>query len=101
LFFMLGLGFFSWIRSGICFSTTPLRAVTGEFITIAGGAGLVALLNPGSTVAWAISIWLFVLVQSLYFFIVPANRATLPARSDGDAFASAYREAQRVLEDVS
>ncbi len=99
LFFLLGLGFFSWIRSGICFSTTPLRAIAAETITVAGGAGLVILLSPASNIAWAIGIWLFILVQALYFFFVPVPDATATVRAEEDPFASAYREAQRVLDE--
>lgn len=97
-FFFLGLGVLGWIRSGICFSGTPLRAVAAEIITVSGGAGLVALLGPGSSVTWAISIWLFFLVQALYFFIIPATDRPNAVRSDEDPFEQAHREARRVLE---
>ncbi|MBC2709661.1 MAG: hypothetical protein HGJ94_01190 [Desulfosarcina sp.] len=98
-FFFLGLGVFSWIRSGICFSGTPVRAVAAEIITVAGGAGLVALLGPGSTVTWSIGIWLFFLVQALYFFIVPATDPSDTVRTVEDSFELAHREAQRVLDE--
>lgn len=98
-FFFLGLGVFSWIRSGICFSGTPIRAVAAEIITVAGGAGLVALLGPVSTITWAISIWLFFLVQALYFFIIPATAPSTTVRTVEDPFEQARREAQRVLDE--
>lgn len=97
-FFLLGLGIFSWIRSGICFAGTPIRAVGAEIITLAGGAGLVALLGQGSTLAWTISIWLFFLVQALYFFLVPTTHPPATIRAVEDPFEQARREAQRVLE---
>lgn len=97
-FFLLGLGVFSWIRSGICFSGTPVRAVAAEIITVAGGAGLVALLAPASSITWAIGIWLFFLVQALYFFIVPATGTSNSALFVEDPFEQAHREAQRVLD---
>lgn len=98
-FLFLGLGVLSWIRSGICFGTPPLRAACAEIVLVAGGAGLVALLSPGSTIAWAIGIWLFFLVQSLYFFVVPAAgpQASAPVRED--TFEQAYRDARRVLDE--
>ena len=96
-FLFLGLGALSWIRSGICFTGAPLRAVAAEIITAAGGAGLVALLAPGSTIAWAVGIWLFFLMQSLYFFLVPAA-APAAVRPAADPFVQAHREALRVLE---
>ena len=98
-FFFLGLGVLGWIRSGICFSGTPVRASAAEIITLSGGAGLVALLGPGSTVTWSISIWLFFLVQALYFFIVPAVNRPDTARTVQDPFEQAHREARRVLEE--
>lgn len=98
VFFFLGLGVLCWLRSGICFSGFPLRAMIAETITAAGGAALVALLGPGSAVTWAISIWLFFLVQALYFFIVPHRGSTTADRQKADSFDQARREAQRVLE---
>jgi hypothetical protein len=71
-FFFLGLAVFSWIRSGSCFCGTPIRAVAAEILTVGGGAGLVVLFSPASTITWAIGIWLFFLIQAVYFFIVPA-----------------------------
>ena len=97
-FFFLGLGVFSWLRSGICYSRSPIRAVAAETITVAGGAGLVALLNPGSAITWSISIWLFFLVQALYFFIIPAADNTPAGRWSPDPFEQAHREALRILE---
>jgi len=99
-FFFLGLGVFSWIRSGICFTETPVRAVAAEFITVAGGGGLVALLGPASTITWAIGIWLFFLVQALYFFIIPSKEPSITDRTVEDSFERARREAQRVLDQV-
>ena len=97
-FFFLSLGVLGWIRSGICYSGTPIRAVAAEIITVAGGAGLVALLGLGSTVTWAIGIWLFFLVQTLYFFIIPAAAPSNTVRTIEDPFEQARREAQRVME---
>ena len=99
-FFFLGVGVLSWLRSGICFSNTPMRAMAAETISIAGGAGLAALLGPGTTVTWAVSIWLFFLVQALYFFIVPSVNRQTPAQTQPDPFDRAQREALRVLDDM-
>jgi hypothetical protein len=98
VFFFLGLGVLCWLRSGICFSHFPLRAMIAETITAAGGAALVTLLGPGNAVTWAISIWLFFLVQALYFFIVPHRGSTTADRHNVDPFDQAQREAQRILE---
>ena len=99
-FLFLGLGVLVWIRSGICFSATPLRAMAAETLTVGGGAGLAALLGPGTTLTWAISTWLFFLVQALYFFLVPSIAASTAARPAADPFEQAHREALRVLDEV-
>ena len=98
-FFFLGLGVLGWIRSGICFPGTPLRAIAAELITVTIGTALVAVLSPGSTLTWAIGIWLFFLVQALYFFIVPATSRPGAIRTVEDPFEQARREAWRVMEE--
>lgn len=100
VFFFLGWGVLSWLRSGICFSGFPLRAMIAETLTAGGGAALVALLGPANAVTWAISIWLFFLVQALYFFIVPPPRSKTADRQDADPFDRARRAARRILEDA-
>ena len=99
-FFFLGLGVFSWIRSGSCFCGTPVRAVAAEVITVGGGAGLVSLLGPGSSLTWAISIWLFFLVQAVYFYMVPTSCPPDAVGTASDPFDASHREALRVLEDA-
>jgi len=99
-FFFLALGVLCWLRSGICFSRFPIRAVAAETVTAAGGAGLIALLNPGSTVAWSVSLWLFFLIQALYFFIVPVAGKAPAAQHRADPFEQAFRAARRILEET-
>jgi len=99
-FFFLALGVLGWLRSGICFNRFPIRAMASETITTAGGAGLIVLLNPGSAVAWSVSIWLFFLMQALYFFIVPTDGAVPDATSAEDPFEQAHRGARRILEEI-
>lgn len=97
-FFLLGLGVLAWIRSGVCFAGAPLRALAAEILTAAGGAGLVALLRPGTSLAWAVSLWLFFLVQALYFYLVPPAEAATRSRPSADPFVMAQREALRLLD---
>ena len=99
-FFFLALGMLCWLRSGICFSRFPIRAVAAETTTVAGGAGLILLLDPASAVAWSVSIWLFFLMQALYFFIVPVAENDPAASCSQDPFEQAHREARRILETV-
>ncbi len=97
-FFLLGLGILSWIRSGICFMGPPLRRLTAEVITVVGGAGIVAMCGPGSHFTWALAVWLFFLVQALYFFIVPSIAKQGTAVQPQDPFLAAMREAEKTLE---
>ena len=99
-FLFLALGMLCWLRSGICFNRYPIRAIAAETISTAGSAGLIVLLNPVSTISWSISIWLFFLMQALYFFIVPvSNRQTSPPYNQ-DSFEQAHREARQIMEDA-
>ena len=97
-FFFMAMGVLAWIRSGICFDRTPFRAVVAEILTLAGGAGLMAILTPAGTLAWTLSIWLFALIQSLYFFIVPLPARLRRQTTETDPFTAACREARRILE---
>lgn len=71
----------SWIRSGVCFPRSPLQSLFRELILCGGGGLVVALWGPSTPIAWVLSIWLFSLVQSLFFVLFePATRssASLP-----------------------
>jgi hypothetical protein len=69
-FLLLSLGMLSWIRSGICFQNAFVRSLGVEILLCIGGGTLVAYFNPHSTLTWALGIWMFFLVQSLYFTVM-------------------------------
>ncbi len=97
-FLFLVLGILSWIRSGICFPGA-LQKVTGigvELLVCFGGGVLVAYFSPHSRVSWAIGIWMFFLVQSLYFVFV-GNTGETQDKSATDPFEHARREAEKIL----
>ena len=96
-FFLLGLGIFSWIRSGICFKAPPLRLITAEIVTVGGGAALVAVMGPISTLSSALTPWLFFLVQALYFFLVPGLAGSTDDTRQPDPFEAAVQEADKLL----
>ena len=97
-FLLMAMGVFSWIRSGICFKNTPLRALTAELITVLGGSMLVAFWWPQSITSWALAVWLFFLVQSVYFFIIPESKHSRTGLENTDPFEQARRGVERVLE---
>ena len=65
----------SWIRSGICFPGSLLRRVCAEAITCAAGLALVRLLQPPGPYGLPLSIWMFSLIQALYFVVIDAERS--------------------------
>jgi hypothetical protein len=97
-FFILALGIFAWMRSGVCFHGAPIRALMAEMITIVGAVAVLLLLGSQSYAAWALNICLFFLVQSLYFFIVPTHRKRFEAGTPVDPFEQAVADAKKVLE---
>ena len=68
----------AWIRSGICFRGSMPRRVCAEAIIGPLGLALVWLLQPPGPYGWALSIWMFGLIQALYFVVVDAERTGLP-----------------------
>ncbi len=97
-FFLIALGVFSWVRSGVCFTATPLRALMAELAIGLGATCMIGLLWPQSALAWALGIWFFYLVQSLYFFIVPMPNDSSERTTIRDPFEQARMELERILE---
>lgn len=97
-FFIMALGIFSWVRSGVCFKGAPIRTLMAEVVTMVGGAGLLLLIGSHSYGAWALNICLFFLVQSLYFFIVPLGSSRRNPSVANDPFEQAVEDAKKVLE---
>ncbi len=98
LFLLLTLGIFSWIRSGIC-QNDPLgaRMLFAEIVTSFGGGALVAVFAPNSSSSWAIGIFLFFLVQSLYFLMTGNSDTEFKANIPLDPFENARKEAEKIL----
>ncbi len=97
-FILAALCIFNWIRSGICFSNTPLRAVVGEVVTVTGGAGFIFFWWSHSTLIFPLAIWFFFLVQTLYFFIVPQTAKGNRTHQSADPFEQASQDMERLFE---
>ncbi|CAB1058087.1 hypothetical protein D1BOALGB6SA_2843 [Olavius sp. associated proteobacterium Delta 1] len=98
-FFFLALAAISWIRSGLCYQERgKVRLVVELFLCVAGGA-LVTVFTPGSALSWALAIWLFFLLQALYFAIFDSNTPTLDSQyeQEVDPFERASRRAEDIL----
>ncbi len=96
-FVLAALCIFSWIRSGICFKNTPLRALAGEVITVTGGVGFLFFWWSHSTLVFPLVIWFFFLVQSLYFYIVPQESIDCRSQQTADPFEQASRDMERLF----
>jgi hypothetical protein len=91
-FVMLG-----WIRSGICFKTKPFFKRLGAEIGLSLAAGLLAFgAVPATAITWALGIWLFFLIQALYFVLFDDGSE---AKIDivVDPFEKAKMAAQKIL----
>lgn len=96
-FLLIVLAMFSWIRSGICYQCAGFIAVIAEAMTLVGGIAFLLFRWPHSLLALPLSIWLFFLVQSLYFSLLPDEAHTTGPKSV-DSFELATREVERLLE---
>ncbi len=99
LFFLLALIVMAWIRSGICYQKPGAMRLAVELLLCFLGAVLVHVFTPGSMFSWALGVWMFFLVQALYFvFFEPADNQQ-EGSSRLDAFERASRYAERILSD--
>lgn len=97
-FLLLSIGMLSWIRSGICFQKAFARSLGVEILFSIGGGALVAYFNPHSTLTWALGIWMFFLIQSLYFTVM-TDREEDDVAQVIDAFEQARMRAEGLLKD--
>jgi len=101
LFLLLAAAVLSWIRSGVCFPGRPLRAAVTELLLSLGGGALVLSFAPASPATWALGLWMFFLVQSLYF-VLSGHAGEEEAGEDpmtADPFEQARAQAERILSD--
>jgi hypothetical protein len=87
----------SWIRSGICFQGSMRRRVCAEAIACPAGLALVWLLQPPGPYGCALSIWMFGLIQALYFVVVDAERSGRPEPTSQERLEKAHGRADALL----
>ena len=97
-FYLMMVGVFIWIRSGICFRRQPVRAVLAELVTAVGGMLLIGIWMPHNMLLWGVGIWLFGLIQCLYFYIVSIPDALRVSGGNQDSFEQARGELEQVLD---
>lgn len=97
VFLIIALAVLSWIRSGICFKRKPRARRLGAEL----GLGLASvLLVPGAvpavTPVWALGVWLFFLIQALYFVLFE-YKSGFRSKVEVDPFEKAKTAAEQIL----
>ncbi len=87
----------SWVRSGVCFPCPTGRALMREVLICGGGGVLVAVLAPVTAMSWALGIWLFFLVQTLFFVVFEPEADRAAASVAEDPFERARRQTEELL----
>lgn len=98
-FFFLAMAVVSWIRSGLCYhQRRGFRLALELFLSMAGSV-FIAVLTPASALAWTLGIWLFFLLQALYFVILDSSTPKLDSQYEQalDPFERASRRAEDIL----
>lgn len=95
-FMMMSLIILSWVRSGICFTGLPYRRLGVEVMLSMGGGALVAFFASDSPASWALGVWMFFLIQALYFILI-GDKLTAETCEPVDPFDLARRGAERIL----
>jgi hypothetical protein len=98
-FFLLALAVISWIRSGIYFQEYRAAKFVVELLLCAAGGTLIAVFAPVSSIAWALSFWMFFLLQGLYFAVFDGkpSRPRPEYEKKIDAFERASSRAEDIL----
>jgi hypothetical protein len=96
-FLFLALGVLSWVRSGICFQGSLLKALVTEAVLCLGAGALVVFFTPHSTITWGVAVWMFFLVQSVYFVVFADSGERQEKRVELDPFHQARTQAERIL----
>ncbi len=98
-FFYLTLAGIGWIRSGLCYQESRGIRLAVELIIGLTGGILVAVFTPGSLFAWALGIWLFFLLQALYFAIFEFESPPIQRKFEQeiDPFERACQKAEDIL----
>jgi hypothetical protein len=100
VFYLLSLAITSWIRSGICFRNPSRMQILVEVLLCGFGGILVLMFTPDSGFAWMSSIWMFFLIQTLYFLIFENITIVPEALNETDPFERASGQAETILSDL-
>jgi hypothetical protein len=99
--FLLAQAVISWIRSGVCFLEHRKAEMAFEIVIWIAGGALISAFPPASAAGWALGIWMFFLLQSLYFVFFE-DEIGGPGRLEEfaqDPFERASRQAAAILDE--
>lgn len=95
-FLVMSIIVLGWVRSGVCFQGPAMGRVLAEAALGFGGGLLLHEFSPQTPLTWALGIWLFFLVQSLYFVLIAPERDK-DESGEADGFDQARRRAEAIL----
>jgi hypothetical protein len=85
----------SWIRSGTCFKRKPIVKRVAAEMGLGLASGLLGAV-PGVTLVWALGVWLFFLIQALYFVLFE-YQSDSQTKIHVDPFEEAKMAAEKIL----
>ncbi len=97
IFICLSAATLGWIRSRICFEKKTGFMLLIECLTCGVGILVVFAFFPANSVAVAMGILLFFLIQSLYFLVTPTHSKMHEESKNTDPFESAFQSAKQIL----
>ena len=96
-FMLISLVMLSWMRSAVCFKEKPFLKRIGAEIGLGLASGLlISGAIPAATLSWALGIWLFFLIQALYFVLFDP-RSDPGVKIELDPFEKSKMAAQKIL----
>ncbi len=96
-FLLTVMGVLGWIRSGVCFKEKSMAKRLVAEIALGLGAGLlVSGAVPAVNPVWALGVWLFFLIQTLYFVLFGFKKVGENG-VEADPFEKAKMAAEAIL----
>jgi hypothetical protein len=97
-FVILSLAVIGWTRSGFCFQKRAARRLMTESLLGLVGGLLITAFQPHSAIGWSLGVWMFFLVQAIYFVFNEKDDTRQDNKIEPDPFEEAYRQAKSILE---
>jgi hypothetical protein len=98
-YYILSLVILSWIRSEICSPNPDGRKLIVESLLCILGGVPVVVYTPAFAAAWVAGIWMFFLIQALYFTIFEIKAIAPEDPYQTNLFERAARQAEAILSD--